>query len=330
MALRILITGGLGFMGHHLCKRILGAYPDCSLTLIDDLSSSRIDYGWIRQRAEIRIEDFLAADFRGRRFDRIYHLASPVGSLGILDRTGYVSKNIVDLAVRAGELAAASGASLLYVSSSETYGKPGRQDERDELTVPVRTGARMEYSLGKLAGEHLLGNLSQRMGFRLTIVRPFNILGEHQSSRIGFVVPTFMEQASRDKPLTLYYGGGQIRCFCHAEDMAEGLILVQEMGRAGETYNLGNPANRITIRALAEKIRDLCGSTSILDSVDPASRYGAQFIEAPAKQPSITKALKHTGWTPRIDLDSALARIVRHYREKNAEAGHARDAARCH
>jgi nucleoside-diphosphate-sugar epimerase len=330
MGLKILITGGLGFLGHHLCKRLLAAQPDCQLTLVDDLSSSRIDYSWLIGKAEIRIEDFLASDFRNHRFDRIYHLASPVGSLGILGRSGYVAKSIMDLALCAGELAAAYGTSLLYVSSSETYGKSGWQDENDELVIPVRTGTRMEYSLGKLSGEHLLKNLSQRLKFRLTIVRPFNILGEFQSSRIGFVVPTFFEQAMQGRPLSLFYGGEQFRCFCHAEDMAEGLILVQEKGGFGETYNLGNPANKTTIRGLAEKIRDLCGSISPLESVDPDERFGSQFIEAPPKQPVISKAMKHLGWMPRIDLDSALERIRRHHGKIEEDVVHAFDKPRVH
>jgi nucleoside-diphosphate-sugar epimerase len=309
MEKKVLITGGLGFLGQHLARYLLRTDPGCQLTIIDNLSSSKINYGWLQNRAEILTADFRTVSLDGRRFSRIYHLASPVGSLGILTRSGYVAKEITDLALRAGELAADHGAVVLYVSSSEVYGKAGVQREDDELAVPVQTGTRMEYSLGKLAGEHLLRNLAARFGFRLTVVRPFNVLGEGQSARIGFVVPTFFQNALAGKPLPLFNGGNQIRCFCHAEDIARGLVAIQERGKDSHTYNLGNPGNAVTIRELAMRIRELCASDSPLETVDPRQRFGAHYLEASAKSPCIEKIKAHTGWTPAIDLDSALTRV---------------------
>lgn len=313
MEKKILITGGLGFMGQHLARYLLRVEPGCQLTIIDNLSSSKINYAWLQNRAEILTTDFRTVSLASRRFSHIYHLASPVGSLGILARSGYVAKEIADLALRAGELAAEHGAAVLYVSSSEVYGKAGVQREEDELSVPVQTGTRMEYSLGKLAGEHLLRNLAARFGFRLTVVRPFNALGEGQSARIGFVVPTFFQNALAGKPLPLFNGGNQIRCFCHAEDVARGLIAIQERGKDRHTYNLGNPSNAVTIRELAMRIRELCASDSPLESVDPTQRFGAHYLEASAKSPCIDKIEAHTGWTPAIDLDSALTRVHHYY-----------------
>lgn len=306
---KILITGGLGFLGQHLAWYLLRTDPGCQLTIIDNLSSSEINYGWLHNRAEILTADFRTVSLASRRFSRIYHLASPVGSLGILTRSGYVAKEITDLALRAGELAADNGAAVLYVSSSEVYGKAGVQREDDELAVPVQTGTRMEYSLGKLAGEHLLRNLAARFGFRLTVVRPFNALGEGQSERIGFVVPIFFQNALAGKPLPLFNGGNQMRCFCHAEDVARGLVAIQERGQDRHTYNLGNPGNAVTIRELAMRIRELCASDSQLETMDPTQRFGAHYLEASAKSPCIDKIKADTGWTPAIDLDSALARV---------------------
>jgi UDP-glucose 4-epimerase len=313
MGEKILITGGLGFLGQHLAGYLLRTDPDCQLTIIDNLSSSKINYGWLYNRAEILIADFRTVPLAPRRFSRIYHLASPVGSLGILTRSGYVAKEITDLALRAGELAADNGAAVLYVSSSEVYGKAGVQREDDELAVPVQTGTRMEYSLGKLAGEHLLLNLAARFGFRLTVVRPFNALGEGQSARIGFVGPTFFQNALAGTPLPLFNGGNQIRCFCHAEDVARGLIAIQERGKDRNIYNIGNPDNAVTIRELAMRIRGLCGSDSQLETVDPTQRFGAHYLEASAKSPCIDKIKADTGWTPAIDLDRALTRIYYYY-----------------
>ena len=313
MEKKILITGGLGFLGQHLARYLLRTYPVCRLTIIDNLSSSEINYRWLHNRAEILTADFKTVSLASRRFSRIYHLASPVGSLGILTRSGYVAKEITDLALRAGELAADNGAAVLYVSSSEVYGKAGVQREDDELAVPVQTGTRMEYSLGKLAGEHLLRNLAARFGFRLTVVRPFNALGEGQSARIGFVVPTFFRNALAGKPLPLFNGGNQIRCFCHAEDVARGLVAIQERGKDCHTYNLGNPGNAVTIRELAMRIRELCASNSQLETVHPTQRFGAHYLEASAKSPCIDKIKTDTGWAPAIDLDSALTDIYYYY-----------------
>ena len=313
MEKKILITGGLGFLGQHLASYLLRIHPGCQLTIIDNLSSSEINYGRLQNRAEILTADFRTVSQAGRRFSRIYHLASPVGSLGILTKSGYVAKEITDLALRAGELAADNGGALLYVSSSEVYGKEGFQREDDELAVPVQTGTRMEYSLGKLAGEHLLRNLAARFGFRLTVVRPFNALGEGQSARIGFVVPTFFWNALAGKPLPLFNGGNQIRCFCHAEDVARGLVAIQERGKDRHTYNIGNPGNAVTIRELAMRIRELCASDSELETVDPTERFGAHYLEAAAKSPCIDKIKADTGWTPAIDLDSALTRVYDYF-----------------
>jgi nucleoside-diphosphate-sugar epimerase len=309
MEKRVLITGGLGFLGQHLARYLLRTDPGCHLTIIDNLTSSEMNYGWLHNRAEIITEDFRAVSLDGRRFSRIYHLASPVGSLGILTKSGYVAKEIIDLALRAGELAADHAAPILYVSSSEVYGKAGDQREDDELAVPEQTGTRMEYSLGKLAGEHLLRNLAARFGFRLTVVRPFNALGEGQNARTGFVVPIFFRNALAGKALPLFHGGTQVRCFCHAEDVVRGLVAIQEHGQDHHTYNLGNPGNAVTIRELAMRIRDICASDSQLETVDPAQRFGAHYLEASAKSPCIDKIKADTGWTPAIDLDTALTRV---------------------
>lgn len=223
---------------------------------------------------------------------------------------------ISDLAIRAAEIAADSKASLLYVSSSETYGKSGLQLESDNLLIPVSFGARMEYMLGKLSAEHMIHNMSIRHGFRMTTVRPFNIIGEHQSSRIGFVVPTFIENALKNKPLPVFYGGLQTRCFCYVEDMVDGLIAVQENGKNRETYNLGNPYNETSILNLGQKIKNICNSSSAIESVIPENIYGKTFIEASSKKPSIEKINLHTGWKPETDLDSALLKIATCYKNE--------------
>jgi nucleoside-diphosphate-sugar epimerase len=314
MRKRILVTGGLGFIGYHLCRRLVEEEPDSEIVIIDNLSSTRLDYSPLQKRARILIQDFCSLTEEIGRFDEIYHLASPVGSLGILEKNGYIAKEILDLALTAGHLAARSGARLLYISSSEVYGRDGRHQETAEQIVPCKRGTRMEYALAKLTAEHVLLNLAADNAFELRIIRPFNVVGEWQSSAIGFVVPKFFEAALTGEPLHIYGTGRQIRSFCHVDDLVNGIISVQARGRPENIYNIGHPDNIINIADLAIMIRTLSHSGSPIHYVDPVSLYGKHYIEAFDKVPNVDKALVDTGWKPNISLSAALERVVTYYR----------------
>ena len=119
----ILVTGGLGFIGFHLCSEIKRREPNASLTIVDNLSSTKIDPSLLKQLGDIHRVDLNEFDTSHYRFDEIYHLASPVGSLGILESNGYVAHSISKLATKAADIACESGAKLLYLSSSEVYGR---------------------------------------------------------------------------------------------------------------------------------------------------------------------------------------------------------------
>ena len=135
---RILVTGGLGFVGYHLCHRLLKSQPGCELTVVDNLSSTIIDYQSLVHRADIHICDLRDFVPGHSNFDDIYHLASPVGSLQILRRHGHIATDILELAQAANRLAAQSSANLLYLSSSEVYGRDGEHNERADQIVPDR------------------------------------------------------------------------------------------------------------------------------------------------------------------------------------------------
>lgn len=320
MKKRILVTGGLGFIGYHLCKRLTKVEPASEIVIVDNLSSTQLDYSDLLEKVKIHSEDFCKLPFALGFFDDIYHLASPVGSVGILEKSGYIAQEILNLAIQAGELAARSGARLLYVSSSEVYGRDGRHDEGCEQIVPCKRGARMEYALAKLTAEHVLLNLAADGAFKLRIVRPFNAMGERQSSNIGFVIPRFFEAALSGEPLQVFGTGRQVRSFCHVDDLVAGILQVQNAGLLNHVYNIGHPDNIITIADLAVGIRDLCHSDSPIDYVDPVDIYGKHYLEAFNKIPDIAKATADTDWRPRIDLTSALERVLRHYRTVRSQA----------
>ena len=136
----------------------------------------------------------------------------------------------------------------------------------------------------------------------------------------GRVVPNFICQALRGEPLTVYGDGRQRRSFCHVSDIADGIIAVQERGRANEVYNVGNRSNITTILELAERIRSLCGMGSPVQFVDPRDLFGPAYIEAFDKIPEVGKAAAHTGWTPQVNLADALDRVRLHYRSRQDAA----------
>jgi len=300
------VTGGLGFIGFHLSEALLAAYPGCHLTIVDNLSSTRLDYRSLVGRAEIHVGDLRDFAPGEARFDEIYHLASPVGSLGILDHHGLVASDILELARAASTLASSAGADLLYLSSSEVYGRDGQHDETADLVVPDRRGTRMEYALGKLTAEHVLANLADIGGHRLRTVRPFNVVGPWQSESLGFVFPAFFEAALSGADLLVHGNGSQTRSFCHVDDLVSGLIAVQAHGRPGSLYNVGNPGNRTSILDLAHRIVALCGSSSAVRTIDPRTRYGEHYLEAYNKMPAIERVTRDTGWRPRKALSTIL------------------------
>lgn len=312
MSERILVSGGLGFLGFHLCRRLLQTDPDRRLTIVDNLSATQLDFSTLSDGTSIVLEDFRRFE-PTETYDVVCHLAGPVGSLGILPRNGYVAKDILDLAMKAAKVALAADAMLLHVSSSEIYGRGGEQREDEEKVVPARTGTRMEYALGKLTAEHVLMNIAQQTGLELKICRPFNVIGEGQSSGSGFVVPTFFEHALKNDDLPVFYDGRQRRSFCYVRDAVDGIMAVWKEGKALTTYNVGHDANIITISQLAERIRELCSSDSRLQFLDPQTVHGDTYVEGFDKIPNLAKIKQDTGWAPRFGLTEALERIHRYY-----------------
>lgn len=310
---RVLVTGGLGFIGFHLCKTLLSQDSSIELTIVDNLSSTKLDYSELKNKARIHVMDMRSIDTQSANFDDIYHLASPVGSVGILKKNGLIATDIVELANKAAALAQASNARLLYLSSSEVYGRDGQHNESIELIVPAKRGARMEYSLGKLTAEHILLNLAADNPFDLRIVRPFNAAGEWQSSHLGFVIPKFFEAALTGSALEVYGDGTQKRSFCHVSDLVNGVIAVQNDTPPNKVYNVGNPGSVTTIESLAHAIRNVCHSESVIDHVDPYKIHGKHFMEAFDKIPNVARLKSYSEWRPQIELSETLRRIHQFY-----------------
>jgi len=306
---RILVTGGFGFLGMHLAEQ-LAQDPDNRLHVVDNLSSSPLPIEALLHELgppanlTYSVEDAQHAcrELAHERFDQIYHLASMVGPAGILAFGGTIASSILSQMMAVAELALRHDAKLVFVSSSEVYGggDNGYCSEQTPKAVPAKITPRLEYALGKLAAETALVNLCAVKGLRACIVRPFNVAGPRQSGRGGFVLPRFVGQALDGLDLTVFGSGEQLRAFTHVRDIARGLVATMQRGRTGEVYNLGKPENRCSIGELAREVIEITGSSSAIAHVDPSTIHGPLFADAADKFPDATKARNELGWEPRL------------------------------
>lgn len=332
---RILVTGGFGFLGSHLTERLISD-PANRVHVVDDMSTSPIDLDdYLRQNRnpgnltyDIRtIDDYFR---RGKvpDFEDIYHLASPVGPAGVLRHAGNMVREIVRDCYTLIDYCVEKGARLLDVSTSEIYGggQQGYCTESTPKIVPANTTVRLEYAIGKLAAETAIINTCRVKPLSAKIARPFNVAGPRQSPKGGFVLPRFIQQLDRGKPLTVFGDGSAVRAFTHVKDMIEGICLAMERGRIGEAYNIGNPANKTTILDLAKRIVKLMGaSEEMITFVDPKTIYGPLYEEANDKFPDAQKATTELNWVPRFGMDQTVQDALTEYRRQR-EAGVLRDS----
>ena len=310
-----LVTGGFGFIGTHLTRRLLRD-PRRTVHVVDNLSTSTTDpakfvedlEGAERLTFDISTVKDYCSTRRSAKFDQVFHLASVVGPVGVLQHAGRIAQSIVVDGALITDLAVECGARLVDVSTSEVYGggRDGYCSERDFKVIQAESTVRLEYAVGKLAGEIATLNRSKVSALHVSIVRPFNVAGPGQSGKGGFVLPRFIGQALSGEPLTVYGDGRMIRAFTHVADIVEGLILVMESGQSGEVYNLGNPANKTSILQLAERVVRLTKSPSAIRFVDPKEIFGPLFAEANDKYPDADKAMNGLRWIPQFDLDAII------------------------
>lgn len=312
--MKILVTGGFGFIGTHLVEQLLE--QGHNVHVVDNLSTSAVDLpaylAQVKRAKDLTyvaasVEEFCSTRSNGA-FDQIYHLASVVGPVGVLEYGGRLAQKIINDSQRVAALAKHCGAKLVEVSTSEVYGggKNGYCTEDDFKVVQPRTSIRLEYAIGKLAAEIAVVNATNTSGLKASVVRPFNVAGPRQSGKGGFVLPRFIKQAIAGEPLTVYGDGSMIRAFTHVGDVAAGIILVMENGRNGCAYNIGNPVNKTTILELARRVLSVTKSKSEIIFVDPKTLFGPLFEEANDKYPDASRAMSELGWNPRFGLDDTI------------------------
>jgi UDP-glucose 4-epimerase len=311
-----LITGGAGFIGSHLAEALLvrGDY----VTIIDDLST-----GSIRNIAHLRphprfsyvIDTMMNAPLLAELVDNadaIFHLAAAVGVKLIVEspvRTIETNIRCTELLLA---LAAKKKKRVLITSTSEVYGKsidvPFREDS--DLVMGATTRGRWSYACSKAVDEFLAIAYWREKRLPTIVVRLFNTVGPRQSGQYGMVVPRFVQQAVNNAPITVYGDGTQTRCFTYVADCVRALLLLIDADHTiGEVYNIGN-TEEISIKELANQIRQLTGSASLIVSVPFAVAYEENFEDMPRRVPSIAKIKRAVDWEPLVDLHGILQSVI--------------------
>lgn len=315
---RILITGGLGFIGRTLLQYLLAKDDIEYLDVVDNLCNSKLDKDDpLRHDVRVHIMTQSVDEFDvDKPYTEIWHLASPVGPAGVLNYAGRMGPMIVADVYKMAQLAIKHNARLLDISTSEVYGRePGGVPQKEDIdkVVPSNITVRLEYGVSKLLSEVFLTNLTKSTPLQVNLIRPFNIVGVGQQGEVGFVLPRFVEAALAGKPLTVFGDGQQMRTFTSVKDFVEALLLIMDSDINGEIFNVGNAANICSILDLAEMVVRLTGSKSKIQLVDPTTIYGPHYAEAWNKIPNASKIKNMLGWTPSRSLEDIVTEVIRSY-----------------
>jgi len=307
----VLVPGGAGFLGSHLCERLLARGHQ--VLALDDLSTGhRRHLAHLEREARFGfvVHDMtkpLPAAAADARF--AYNLACPASPAWYQKKPVQTTLTSVLGAWHLLEMAHRNGARLMQASTSEVYGDPQVHPQTEDYAGHVNAiGPRSCYDEGKRCAEALYFAYGRERGVVFRVARIFNSYGPRLSPGDGRVVSNFIVQALRGEPLTVYGDGEQTRSFCYVDDTVEGLLRVMDCDLQ-EPINIGNPVEH-TVLELAEKVLRLTGSRSTLTlkplpADDPRRR-----------RPDISRARKHLGWQPRVSLEDGLAETIAWFRRE--------------
>ena len=321
--MRILVTGGAGFIGSNLVDLLLAEGHE--VRIIDDFSTGRrSNIAHLGDSVEIVEGSILDASLLSGTVsgtDLVFHLAAAVGVRNIIDQPLRSIHTNVQGTENVIEACLAADARVVLASTSEVYGKspklPMGEDD-DRVTGPTHI-ARWSYSTAKALDEHLAFAYAAERGLQMSIVRYFNTYGPRlHENGYGSVVASMIGQALADEPIAVHGDGTQTRCFGFVGDTIRGTLLAGTLDVArDEAFNIGNPVE-ISIGELATRIRDACGSSSeiVFKSYDEV--YGKGFEDTKRRVPDVSKAERVLGWIPTVAFDDGLARTIEWWRANNA------------
>jgi UDP-glucuronate decarboxylase len=308
--MRILVTGGAGFVGSHLCERLLGEGHE--VIALDDLSSgARENVAHLARGRFTLIEHDVQKPY-DLQVDRLYNLASPASPPRYQrDPVGTTLTSVLG-AYHALELARRRGARVLQASTSEVYGDPEVHPQPESYRGAVSPiGIRACYDEGKRCAESLMMDYQRTHGVEVRIARIFNTYGPRMAPDDGRVVSNFIVRALRGEDLVVHGDGSQTRSFCYVDDLVDGLVRLMDHPTERGPVNLGN-AGEFTVLELAEEVRALC-----------ASRSRIVFAPLPAddprqRRPALDRAREVLGYEPRVPLRLGLRRTIESFRATEA------------
>lgn len=304
---RVLVTGGAGFIGAHLCRRLLD--DGCDVLCVDNFFTGRrssVQPLLNHPRFELLRHDITMPLYV--EVDQIYNLACPASPIHYQHDPVQTTKVSVHGSINMLGLAKRVGAKILQASTSEVYGDPLVHPQTEDYWGNVNPiGPRSCYDEGKRCAETLFFDYHRQHGLRIKVARIFNTFGPGMLHNDGRVVSNFIVQALKGEPITIFGDGSQTRSFCYVDDLVEGLVRLMSSGDdVTGPINLGNP-QEFTIAELAQKIVTLVGGPS-----------GIEFRPLPQddpqrRKPEIALARSSLGWEPTTPLDAGLARTVAYF-----------------
>jgi UDP-glucuronate decarboxylase len=308
MRKRILVTGGAGFLGSHLCEKLLGLGHE--VVCLDNFFTSA------RRNVEHLLDDHRFELLRHDvteplivEVDEIYHLACPASPVHYQRNPVRTIRTAVHGTLNMLELAREVRARIMIASTSEVYGDPKEHPQRESYWGHVNPiGPRACYDEGKRCAESLTVSYSRQYDVTTRIVRIFNTYGPRMHENDGRVVSNFVLQALRNEPITIYGEGQQTRSFCYVSDLLEGFVRLLALKDDPGPVNIGNPSER-TIRELAEMTIKMTGSKSVLKN-EPLP------IDDPTRRcPDISKARALLDWQPKVSIEEGLGNTIAYFRE---------------
>ncbi len=309
---KILVTGGAGFIGSHLCERLL-ADGHSVICLDNFFSGDRDNVAHLLGKPDFTLVEHDVTDSFHFVVDEIYNLACPASPVFYQSDPVKTTRTSVLGAINALELARETGAKILQASTSEVYGDPAVHPQNEQYWGHVNPiGLRSCYDEGKRCAESLFFDYRRRYGVRIKVVRIFNTYGPRMAVNDGRVISNFVVQALRGEDITIYGNGQQTRSFQYVSDLVEGMVRMMGSGDAfSGPVNLGNPGE-FTMLELAEKVLSKTNSHSRLifkplPEDDPKMR-----------RPDISLAARRLKWQPQVPLDEGLDAVIAYFREKLA------------
>ncbi|MGH7554596.1 MAG: NAD-dependent epimerase/dehydratase family protein [Longimicrobiales bacterium] len=319
--MKVLITGGAGFIGSHLAQRLLAG--GARVMVLDDLSTGAManiepfmtDPCFAYRIGSVR-DPALVAEMVDR-CDVTVHLAAAVGVRLIVDRPVHTIETNVHGTEVVLNAVAQKRKKVVIASTSEVYGKSSKVPfaEEADLTLGPTTHSRWAYACSKALDEWLAMAYSRERKVPVIIARFFNTVGPRQTGQYGMVLPTFARQALRGEPITVYGTGEQSRCFAHVRDAVEAVVrLIESQAATGEVFNIGSE-EEVTINRLAELVRAAAGSRSEIVHIPYKEAYAEGFEDMQRRIPDARKLERTIGFRPLTPLATIIADVVEHERQ---------------